>query len=154
MYGDSEIIRRRVSELRDQGADVRALADELVARVERLGWTGRAAEAMRERVTDRASHLRAAADRHTSAADALADHAESVDAVRDEIGATQARVGALVADARARVAAIERRNADNSDGAAGPQIAPDPHDEALLAFTPPPNGHRDWLSIEVPGLER
>ncbi|GAA3662770.1 hypothetical protein GCM10022237_23290 [Nocardioides ginsengisoli] len=158
MYGDSEIIRRRVSELRDQGADVRALADELVARVERLGWTGRAAESMRERVTDRASHLRAAADRHTSAADALADHAESVDGVLDEIGATQARVTALVADARARIAAIDRRNADTADTADGPdgaaQIAPDPLDEALVAFTPPPPGHRDWLTVDVPGLER
>ena len=62
MYGDSEIIRRRATQLRDQGADVRALADELVARVEGLGWTGRAADAMRERVTDRASHLRVAAE--------------------------------------------------------------------------------------------
>jgi methyl-accepting chemotaxis protein len=157
MYGDSEIIRRRVSELRDQGADVRALADELVARVERLGWTGRAAEAMRERVTDRASHLRAAADRHTSAADALARHAESVDHVRDEIGTTQARVTALVAEARARIEAIDRRNAqgpDGADGSSSPQIAPDPLDEALVAFTPPPPGHRDWLTVDVPGLER
>ena len=31
MYGDTEVIRRRVSALRDQGADVRALADELAA---------------------------------------------------------------------------------------------------------------------------
>ncbi|MCR1784684.1 hypothetical protein KVF89_19230 [Nocardioides carbamazepini] len=150
MYGDSEIIRRRASQLRDQGADVRSLADQLVARVEGLGWTGRAAEAMRERVTDRASHLRVAADRHAAAADALADHAESVDAVREEIAATQARVTALVADARARIAAIATRN----EAGDGPPVSPDPLDEALVAFTPPPVGHRDWLSIDVPGLER
>ncbi|KAB2812532.1 hypothetical protein F9L07_12305 [Pimelobacter simplex] len=150
MYGDSEIIRRRVSQLRDQGADVRALADELVARVEALGWTGRAGDAMRERVTDRASHLRIAADRHTGAADALADHAEAVDAVRDEIGATQTRVSALVADARGRIAAIARRN----EAGDGPPITPDPLDETLAAFTPPPPGHRDWLDVDVPGLER
>ncbi|WGX97382.1 putative T7SS-secreted protein [Nocardioides sp. L-11A] len=150
MYGDSEVIRRRASQLRDQGADVRSLADQLVARVEGLGWTGRAAEAMRERVTDRASHLRVAADRHAAAADALADHAESVDAVREEIATTQARVTALVADAQARIAAIASRN-EISDG---PLISPDPLDEALVAFTPPPDGHRDWLAVDVPGLER
>ncbi|MBM0127139.1 hypothetical protein IMY96_20495 [Pimelobacter simplex] len=150
MYGDSEIIRRRATQLRDQGADVRALADELVARVEGLGWTGRAADAMRQRVTDRASHLRVAAERHTGAADALAGHAESVDAVREEIAATEARVTALVADARARIAAIAARN-EVGDGL---QVSPDPLDEALVAFTPPPTGHRDWLAVDVPGLER
>ncbi|WP_436697698.1 WXG100 family type VII secretion target [Nocardioides sp. BYT-33-1] len=150
MYGDSEVIRRRASQVRDQGADVRALADQLVARVEALGWTGRAAEAMRERVTDRASHLRVAADRHAAAADALADHAESVDAVREEIAATQARVTALVADARARIAAIAARN----EAGDGPTISPDPLDEMLAAFSPPPDGHRDWLTVDVPGLER
>lgn len=150
MYGDSEIIRRRATQLRDQGADVRALADELVARVESLGWTGRAADAMRERVTERAGHLRVAAERHTGAADALADHAESVDAVREEIATAEARVGALAADAHARIAAIARRN-ESGDG---PQVMPDPLDEALAAFTPPPSGHRDWLAVDVPGLER
>ncbi|MEV5000044.1 hypothetical protein MRBLML1_000590 [Nocardioides sp. LML1-1-1.1] len=150
MYGDSEVIRRRVSAVRDQGADVRALADELVARVDGLGWTGRAAEAMRERVTERARHLRAAADRHVAAADALADHAEAVDTTADEIAATEARVRALVTDAQGRVAAIAARNERND----GPQITPDPLDETLAAFTPPPAGHRDWLAVEVPGLER
>ncbi len=151
MYGDTEIIRRRVSEIRDQGADVRALADELVARVDGLGWTGRAAEAMRERVTERAHHLRAAADRHVAAADALADHAEAVDAGKDEIAATQARVAALVADAEGRIAAIEAAAERTGEG---PRVTPDPADTALVAFTPPPPGHRAWLDVDVPGLER
>ena len=150
MYGDTELIRRRVSALRDQGADVRALADELVARVDGLGWSGRAAEAMRERVAERARHLRIAADRHVSAADALADHAEAVDTTADEIAAIQARVSAQVADAQARIAAIAARN----EGTDGPQITPDPHDEVLAAFVAPPPGHRDWLSVDLPGLER
>jgi hypothetical protein len=150
MYGDTEVIRRRVTALRDQGADVRALADQLVARVEGLGWTGRAAEAMRERVTDRARHLRTAADRHLTAADALAGHAEAVDAAADEIATIQARVTALVADAQARIAAIAARN----EGYDGPQVTPDPHDEALAAFVAPPPGHRDWLAVDIPGLER
>lgn len=150
MYGDTELIRRRVAALRDQGADVRALADELVARVEGLSWSGRAAEAMQQRIGDRARHLRTAADRHVSTADALADHAEAVDLAADEIAATQARVSALVADARARVEEVAVRN--ERHGGAG--LLPDPRDEALAAFVPPPPGHRDWLSVDVPGLER
>lgn len=150
MYGDSEAIRRRATQLRDQGADVRALADQLMARVEGLGWSGRAAEAMRQRITDRAHHLRVAADRHTGAADALVDHAESADHVREEIAASEARIGDLVAEARGRIAAIATRN-ETTDG---PQIAPDPRDEALDTLTTPPPGHRDWLSIELPGSAR
>ena len=150
MYGDTEVIRRRVSALRDQGADVQALADELVARVDGLGWSGRAAEAMRERVTERARHLRAAAERHVSAADALADHAEAVDATAEEIATIQARVTAMVADARGRIAAIAARNEQYD----GPQVTPDPLDQQLAAFVAPPPGHRDWLSVDIPGLER
>lgn len=149
MYGDTELIRRRVSALRDQGAEVRALADELVARVEGLGWTGRAADAMTERVTDRATHLRSAADGHVSAADALADHAEAVDVATDDIAAVEARVSAMVIDAQGRIAAIA---AANEEG--GPTVTPDPTDEILAAFVAPPRGHRDWLDVDVPGLER
>ncbi|KRA38791.1 MULTISPECIES: WXG100 family type VII secretion target [unclassified Nocardioides] len=149
MYGDTELIRRRVSALRDQGAEVRALADELVARVEGLGWSGRAADAMTERVSDRARHLRAAADGHVSAADALASHAEAVDAATDDIDAVETRVTAMVADARSRIAAIAAANEDGR-----PAVTPDPTDEALAAFVAPPRGHRDWLDVDVPGLER
>lgn len=148
MDGDTDVIRRRVSALRDQGADVRALADQLVARVEGLGWSGRAAEAMAARVTERAAHLRVVADRHVAAADALGDHVEAVDATAEEIAQTQARVETMIADARARVEQIAEANRG------GAAITPDPADEALLAFEPPPRGHRAWLEVDVPGLER
>lgn len=150
MYGDSATIRRRATQLRDQGADVRALADQLVARVEGLGWSGRAAEAMQQRVTDRATHLRVAADRHVAAADALGDHAEAVDVTTEEIATAQARISAMVADAQARIAAVAAAN-ERSDG---PQVSPDPVDELLAGFVPPPAGHRDWLAVDLPGLER
>ncbi|WP_435771501.1 WXG100 family type VII secretion target [Nocardioides sp. SYSU DS0651] len=148
MYGDSDRVRRRATELRDQGADVRALADQLVARTQAVGWGGRAADAMRTRVADRATHLRTAADAHVGAADALERHARSVDAVKDEIAAVEARVADLVGDARGRIAAIAARNEQGD----GPTVTPDPEDELLAAFAPPPPGHRDWLSVELPGL--
>lgn len=150
MYGDTELIRRRVSALRDQGADVRALADELVARVEGLGWSGRAAEAMGQRVGDRAGHLRTAAERHVAAADALADHAAALDVATEEIAAAEVRVSALVADAQARIEEIAARNERHD----GPTIEPDHVDEVLAAFVAPPSGHRDWLTVDLPGQER
>ena len=58
MYGDSGVMRKRAAQLREQAGDIRALADHLVAQTEGVAWTGRAADAMRERVRDRAAHLR------------------------------------------------------------------------------------------------
>jgi hypothetical protein len=91
VYGDSDVIRKRVDQLRDQAADVRALADQLVARTERLGWTGRAADAMQARVADRATHLWGVADRHDRGADALDRHAAAVDRATDEIAELERR---------------------------------------------------------------
>ncbi|THI95858.1 hypothetical protein E7Z54_18135 [Nocardioides sp.] len=148
MYGDSDRVRHRVSQLRDREADVRAMADQLVARTDALGWAGRAADAMRERIAERATHLRAAADAHVGAADALDRHVQAVEAVKDEIATIEARAADLIADARTRLSAITAQN----DRGEGPQITPDPEDEVLAGFVPPAPGHRDWLSVELPGL--
>ncbi len=123
MYGDNEVARRRADQLREQGVALRALASELTARTEALGWTGRAATAMHARVTDRAHHLLVAADGHDRAADALVRHAQTVEAQQERIRAIQARAEALVAD-----------------------------DPALASFVPPAPGHQDWLQVELPGL--
>ncbi|WP_323793774.1 hypothetical protein, partial [Nocardioides sp.] len=78
MYGDPTVLRARVHDLREQALDVRAMADHLVAQLDDLAWTGRAATTMRARIVERALHLRAAASEHDVAADALAEHAEEV----------------------------------------------------------------------------
>lgn len=150
--GDTELVRRRVQQLRDQGSDVQLMADQLVARVDALGWTGRAADSMRDRVGERARHLRRAADHHVAAADALADHVGAVDRVRDEIAAIELRTHALRDDARARVRAIEEANAERA-AAGGVVVEPDRADTALLALDPPPPGHPAWLALEIPGRE-
>jgi len=31
-------------------------------------------------------------------------------------------------------------------------VLPDPVDELLARFVPPPSGHRDWLTVELPGV--
>lgn len=90
MYGDTAVIRRRVDQLREHGTDVRALADHLVARAEQVvGWHGRAAVAMRERVRDHAARLREAAARHDAAADALERHLHEVGAAADTIAGVE-----------------------------------------------------------------
>ena len=150
MYGDTTMVLRRADQLREQGVDVRSLADQLVARTESLGWTGRAAESMRHRIQERAAHLRAAAAQHESAADSLNRHAHAVERVKEEIAAAERRVTTLVAEARTRVARIESDN--EAQSGSGVHTLPDPDDRTLVDFTPPPSGHHDWLAIDLPGL--
>lgn len=124
MYGDTGVMRRRASQLREQGISVRHQADRLVAQMDAIAWTGRAAEAMRERIRERAAHLRDAAARHDTAAESLERHSRDVEARKEQIVAVQRRAEAL-----------------SSDG-----------DPRLASFSPPPPGHRDWLAVDLPGL--
>jgi hypothetical protein len=147
MYGDTGVMRRRAAQLREQGTDLRAMADHLVSRTEAVAWSGRAADAMRERIRERAAHLRESAARHDVAAETLERHAHEVDALKDAIHATERRATALVEDARTRVARLQA--ADDPDGV---RREPAPADRALTAFDPPPPGHKDWLGVSLPGL--
>ncbi|MCD4532785.1 hypothetical protein LRP67_01625 [Nocardioides sp. cx-169] len=149
MYGDTDVLRRRADQLREQGVDVRMLAEQLIAQTEGLGWTGRAAESMRLRVQERANHLRAVAAAHDTAADSLGRHTQEVTSLKDAIAERERTVASLVADARTRIAQVEAAN-EGADGAV--RRVPDPDDTALVAFTPPPPGHKDWLTVELPGL--
>lgn len=148
MYGDTDVLRSRVGALREQAVDVRALADHLIAQTDQIrrGWTGRAADAMRQRVGDRAGHLRAAATQHDVAADRLEAHVHQVELLQEQIAAIERRVAELVAEATDRQARREP--------AAPPDALLDGEsdDRVLLAFVGPPPGHRDWLEVEVPGL--
>ena len=142
MYGDSAASRRRVAQLREQSGDIRAAADRLVSQAEAVPWRGRAAEAMRVRIKERAHHLRVAAAHHETAADSLSMHLTEVDIRKEAIEAIEAKATALARDAAARTAALD------ADGAR----EPDDQDVALASFVPPPAGHKDWLRIELPGL--
>lgn len=149
MYGDTEVLRRRVDQLREQAVDIRGLAEQLVARTESTGWTGRAAESMRVRVTERATRLRSAAAQHETAADSLEKHLHRVESQQEAIADVERRATDLVAEARTRMADVERRD---HDAGAGVRVEPDADDVVLCAFEPPPPGHRDWLDVELPGL--
>jgi hypothetical protein len=124
MYGDTDVMRRRAAQLREQGVDLRAMADRLVAHTEGIGWTGRAAESLSERIRERAAHLRDVAARHDGAAESLESHLHEVDRLKDGIAATERKADVLLAE---------------TPGGQG-------------AFTPPPPGHKDWLAVELPGL--
>jgi hypothetical protein len=141
MYGDTAVGRKRVAQLREQGGDIRALAARLVSQAEAVPWHGKAADAMRERITERAAHLRTAAAHHETAADSLARHLAEVDTLKEAIDVRTHKATTLVEDARTRAA-----RADSGGG------APDEADAALLAFEPPPAGHKDWLTVTLPGL--
>lgn len=140
MYGDTVVMRKRAGQLREQGADIRAAADRLVARSEAVPWRGRAADAMRARVKERASHLRAAAHAHDTAADSLERHLAEVDRLKEAIAEAERRFDGQVGEAQHRVEATSY-----DDGAATSR------DRALATLTLPPSGHADWLTLELPG---
>ena len=145
MYGDTAAGRKRVDQLREQGGDVRALATRLVSQAEAVPWHGKAAEAMRERIRERASHLRAAAAQHDTAAESLTAHLVEVDRLKEAIDLRSRKATTLVEDARTRASEA----GDAPDGAV---VEPDQTEAALLAFDPPPAGHKDWLTVTLPGL--
>jgi hypothetical protein len=147
MYGDTTVMRKHAAALREQGADLRAMADHLVGQAEQIGWTGRAAEAMRTRVRDRASHLRGCASSHEGAAEALEQHLQQVDRTKDAIAEIERKAGSLVSDAQTRVARVEAL-----DDPPGVERVAGDADRTLAAATLPPSGHRDWLTLELPGL--
>jgi hypothetical protein len=123
MYGDTEVMRKHVARLHEQGRDIRAMADHLVAQAEAVSWPGRAGDALRERIHERAARLREAAERHEAAADALDAHGEHVDDLKDSIAVAERRATALLDDG------------------------------AVPRFEPPTSGHKDWLELTLPGLD-
>jgi hypothetical protein len=148
MYGDTAAGRKRVAQLREQSGDIRALAARLVSQADAVPWHGKAADAMRERIKERASHLRTAAAQHETAAESLARHLAEVDALKEAIELRSHKATSLVEDARTRTS--EARGSE--DGQLDASDATDATDVALLAFDPPPAGHKDWLTVELPGL--
>ena len=122
MYGDTEVMRKHAGRLREQGLEIRAMADQLVSQAEAVSWAGRAGDALRERARDRATRLRETADRHDVAAQALDVHLHLVDELKDSIAETERRAGAL-----------------EDDG-------------VLSGFEPPAPGHKDWLAVSLPGV--
>lgn len=149
MYGDPDVLRRRAAQLRERGADVRAVADQLVSRTEASAWSGRAAAALQERVRERAGDLREVAARHEDAAEALQQHLAETDVRREAIAQAERRVRALVAEAAARVRRVEELSAQDPPGVS--RLA-DPIDLAVLSLELPSPGHRAWLTLEMPGL--
>lgn len=147
MYGETAAMRRRAAQLREQGTDVRAMADGLVAHLDAIGWQGRAANDLRGRIRDRAAHLRDSAAQHENAAEALEEHLEEVDHLKDSITGIERKAGSLVADARSRIAEVSCHR--DPDGVAR---EPSDADRILGAFSPPPTGHKDWLAVSIPGL--
>ncbi|PVG82362.1 hypothetical protein DDE18_12845 [Nocardioides gansuensis] len=140
MYGDSATARKRVTQLREQAGDIRALAERLVAQAEAVPWHGRAADAMRARIKERAAHLRRAAGLHETAAESLARHVNEADTLKDAIETLEHKARALTTDARARIAQLEH------------DATPSEEDLQLAAFEAPPSGHKDWLTTTLPGL--
>jgi hypothetical protein len=140
MYGDTEAIRGLARTMREQGAALCHEAETLGARAECTPWEGLAADAMRLRVRAQVESLRRTAALADAAAIALDHHADEVDRLKALIAAIERKVMDLVATARDRLTGLVDA------------VLPDPVDELLARFVPPPPGHRDWLTVDLPGL--
>jgi len=140
MYGDTEAIRGLARTMRDQGTTLRSQAGVLLTRAEAVPWQGLAAEAMRARGRAQVGALRRAAELADDAAAALDQHADEVDRRKELIAAIEQEAMALVLGAKERLAGLVA------------SVLPDPVDELLDRFVPPPPGHRDWLLVDLPGL--
>lgn len=148
MYGDTAVIRRLATQMIDQGTEIRSDADQLVKAAQLVVWEGRAAQAMRERMSERAVALRKTADEHDDAAQALRHHADEVDRLKDLIREIANRVRGLIEGAASRLADLADKAIDLIKN-----LTPDPIDEVLSRFQPPPEGHKDWLDVpdQLPG---
>lgn len=147
MYGDSAAMRKRAAQLQEQSTDIRAMADRLVAQIESISWEGRAAADMRSRIHDRAAHLRDCAAQHEAAAESLTKHVVEVERLKDAIDGVERKTHSMVADARTRIAQ-QRAQSESS----GVTIDPTDTDRTLDQFVAPSSGHKDWLTVELPGL--
>ncbi|ROR90969.1 hypothetical protein [Nocardioides aurantiacus] len=146
MYGDTAVIRRLAGQMREQAADLRIEADRLVGSVDAVAWNGGAAEAMRGAMRDFAVRLRAAANEHDDAAEALDAHAAEVDRLKALIAAIEARTRSMIAEAKDRIASAANAVANGLRA-----LASDSFDDVLARFQPPPSGHKAWLNDDVPG---
>ncbi len=54
-----------------------------------------------------------------------------------------------MADARTRIARVHASGSEDD----GVRPTPTSEDQALAAFSPPPPGHKDWLNVELQGLD-
>ncbi len=67
--------------------------------------------------------------------------------LKDAISGTERKASSLVADARTRIASLR-----SHDDPAGVTREPTDTDRLLDQFVPPKPGHKDWLSVTLPGL--
>lgn len=140
MYGDTEIIRGLARTMRDHATALRDEADVLLARAESVTWEGLAADAMRTAVRHQFVSLRATAGLADDAAEKLERHAAEVDRLKNLLAAIEKRARSMIAAARKRLSGLVDK------------MLPDPIDELLDRFVPPPPGSREWLTVDLPGL--
>lgn len=153
MYGDTQQIRLRATELRTLATDVRSRAGDLRSAAE-LAWSSTAAEAFIEQLGTRATGLDRSATQLDDAADKLDQHATAVEHVKQLIEDAAKWVGDRWNDAVNLVSgAVETVK----DGAAKVfeffgQEVPDflvHQAKDIVASTPslPTPGDRSWLDL-------
>ncbi|GAA1952935.1 hypothetical protein GCM10009798_10170 [Nocardioides panacihumi] len=142
MYADPQEVRAIARRIREQGAQVRAEASDLVDRSRAVGWSGLAGTAMAAQTAVQARVLAGVAEQHEAAARALEAHATAVEEALALIAEIERRVHGAVDAARSRL----RKVADGLLDTVGDA------DETLAGFVPPGPGSPRWLQVRLPGV--
>lgn len=130
--------------MRHQAEDIRSRADALVGRTDQVHWKGKGGDALRARARERAADLRRSAQLHDDAAQALENHAKEVDELKALIKEIERKMHNLINAAKDRLDDLKHAVLNGLKS-----VLPDPVDEWLDRFEPPPHGHKDWLDVDL-----
>lgn len=130
-----------------QATVARALGSNSGQETQMYGGTG-VIRRLAQQVSEQGTEIRRDADQHDDAAQALRHHADEVDRLKDLIRRIAQRVQGLIEGARSRLADLADKALDLVK-----RVTPDPIDEVLASFQPPPDGHKDWVDVpdRLPG---
>jgi hypothetical protein len=116
------------------------LAIALLRGAETVPWSGVAADAMRSTAREHAAGLRACAEAHARAAEALVRHAQEVDRVKELIASVERRVLGALDSATSGLAGVVGH------------VVPDAVGQWARDFDPPAHGSRAWLDVHLPAV--
>jgi hypothetical protein len=147
VYGEPDQIRRLATRMRERATDLEIRADQLVGAAQDTHWWSTAGGSMRAHAGDLGAEIRATARAYGVAADKIDAHAQEVEERLALIAAIEERVTSMIAGAVDRLRDFADSVVDGAKDMVGLGDGPDPQDERLASYAPPPPGDRAWLDV-------
>ena len=149
MYGDTLVMRRRAAQLREQGEDIRTMAEQLVTRSDEVGVAGRGVPPTPCGTGSASAPPTCATPPTPTTSRPPRSRSTSASATGSPSPSPASSAGPRPSWPTPAPASPGCR-ARPDDDAVRPTATRE--DQALVAFAPPPSGHKDWLDVELPGL--